>query len=375
VIRATLGENYSPAFPSSWALGPKTIKGKQQKNGFVWSEENEPENVPPANYAFAGSNEIYKIVATRDCLWFFCSDGLFRLSGNGGSVGDGYDWVLDPVDPSLVISGPNCAVVYREYVYAQTNRGFVTISSEGQVRELSDGRLNGSISTSVTATLTNRPWQIVPNTGIGEVAMWMVADPINDEVLLRRPPGNTSGNQAIIWAYNTKTDTFMTRRPSFGGTTKTPVAAVYSGARGDVIGIWEGLNSVTSPNTPSALHENMLLVFQPIYGVGSTASHTQKHWQDIQIAFRTPQFVQDATVYFVGTTGSEGRTRSIPYVTNGFPVAEDSRVGFSIARNHPAMGNALGFRIDVQSFTSSVPVAIEAISINYIEFSDERIMR
>jgi hypothetical protein len=373
VVRATNGANYSPSLPEYTATA-KTISGTWQKNGYSWSENNEPENCPPSNYAFCGVGEIYKVVSTRDCLWFFASDGLFRLSGNGGSVGDGYDWVLDPVDSTLSLCNTNCAAVYREYVYAYTNRGVVSISSEGVVREVSNGRINPAGV--AEWSLPPRPWG-----GVGSPSAarqrWLVADVFNDEILVQSYIDPMGLGTLKIWAYNVKTDTWTVRIPSlYPG--EFPITPVYCSGFESVHALYQGRSTLAASKAPgnSSEFEPMSITFQPIYGAGATAAHTQKHWQDLQISFKTPVYVDDVTcsVDFANTVAV---TRTIPSTPSGYPVAEDSRVGFTVPRNAPALANALSFSVDVSATVEddAEPIALEAISIDYIDFTDQRVRR
>lgn len=371
-LRATNGNNYSPRLPEITATA-LVIESKPQPNGFAWSENNEPENCPAANYAFAGAGEIYKIIATRDCLWFFCSDGLFRLSGNGGSVGDGYDWVIDPVDPRLVIHNPNCAVVHREYVYAYTNRGFISISSEGVVRELSDGRLNPSAAD--TTKLPNRTWTYVDNNAVNDSIVWMAVDSANDEVWLRT--GSWESNPKQIWVYNTKTDTFCVRIPTLYSPREVPTLGIYNQGQQLVYTLFAGRSQMHRPNNNVGNsvrnYEELAVTIQPIYGNSKNSAHTVKHWQDIQFSFKTPQPVSSCLITLRGV--GDQQVRTIPQVT-GRPNSENSRVGFAIWRNFPAMSNACSFTMFLGATTAvSSPVTLEAFSVNFIDFTDQRATR
>lgn len=376
-IRATNGGIWSPTLPAiEFAEAALVIKGTPQKNGYAWSENNEPENCPPSNYAFAGGGEIYKIIPTRDCLWFFCSDGLFRLSGNGGSVGDGYDWVLDPVDPSLIICNPNCCTVLREYIYAYTNRGLVRISSEGAVSELSDGRINpvdqGNGVTKVF--LPNQTWTEVVDNGLN-YSPWMVTDVVTDEVWLTHK--NASDAKPKTWAYNVKTDSFTIRQP-----TTTPSAKVATFAIGfeflrTVWGVFSGESVIAIAEQPTEFTEPMTLIFQPLYGAGAAAVHTQKHWQTCQLSFRTPQ--SRSRLVTLSSAVSAGSRVVQGVADDGVnPVPETVRVGYTIPRNFPAMSNACSLKISVDpngADDPNGPVALEAVSLEYIEFTGQRVKR
>jgi hypothetical protein len=370
-LRATNGGNFSPILPDI-ASTVLTIKPTPQPNGYAWSENNEPENCPPSNYEFAGQGDIHRVIATRDCLWFFCSDGLFRLSGAGGSVGEGYDWVLDPVDPTLVIMNPQAACVHREYVYAYTNRGFVSISSEGQVRELSDGRINPS-SASTTGKLPNRTWTQIASNGTNDATVWLEADQSNDDVWIRTGAWETNAKQ--IWVYNTKTDTFCIRIPTLYSPREIPTAGVYHPKLQEMWTVFSGRQNIHVPSNVSNELEEAAIVFQPIFGSGATAPHTVKHWQDIQFSFKTPQPSSTCTITLRGTGASGVQTaRVLPQVT-GSPNGESARLSFVVSRNFPAMSNVFAFSLFIGAHSSDSPVTLEAFSVNYINFTTDRARR
>jgi len=370
-LRATNGTNYSPKLPDITAT-VLTIDPTQQPNGYAWSENNEPENCPPSNFEFAGKGSIYRIISTRDCLWFFCSDGLFRLSGNGGAVGQGYDWVLDPVDPTLVIMNPQSACVHREYVYAYTNRGFVSISSEGQVREISDGRINPS-SQSTSGKLPNRSWTRIQTNGANDATVWLEADRANDDVWIRT--GLWESNPKQIWVYNTKTDTFCTLIPTLFSPREIPTLGVYSAASQQMYTIFSGRDQIYIPTNSSNNLEEAALIFQPMFGNGSAAPHTVKHWQDIQVSFKTPQPSNSCVITLRGTSAFGSQTsRFLPSAT-GQPNNEAARVSFVLTRNFPAMSNMCSFTLFIGEHSSDSPVTLEALSVNYVDFTTDRWQR
>lgn len=382
-IRATNGANFSPALPE---IGDPVLSmpGKQKLNGVAWSENNEPENVPPSNYAFVGTGEIYKIIATRDCLWFFCSDGLFRLSGAGGSVGEEYDWVIDPVDPSIEIANPMCAVAYREYVYALTSRGVISISSEGIVRELSDGRINPSWSMStVEVALPNRPWEIPYSVIVLGQWPWMAVDAANDEIWVRTNQAN-AGYLDRIWVYNIKTDTWCIRFPSYSAS--LPGLGIYNSIAQVVFVVYAGsaqlVGSAEVGNT--ADYEIATVTFQPLYGGSHGAPYTQKQWQDINLSFHSPQPSNSTalcTLRSQGPAGVSAGTREIPPAMTTGQQMETSRIGFTVPRAWPALSNSIApyMRITSPSVSGPAiqlqPIKFEGMQISYIDFTEQRVRR
>jgi len=375
-LRATNGQNFSPYLPELNATA-HTEEGSQQKNGFAWSENNEPENCPPSNYAFCGQGEIYKIIATRDCLWFFCSDGLFRLSGAGGSVGEEYDWVIDPVDPSLIITNPDCAVVFRDSVYALTNRGVVAISSEGTVRQLSDGRINptGWPDSDAQFMLPNKSWSsdISPN-GISTTWPWMAVDNANEEIWIRyrHNSGTVFGK---IWVYNVKTDTWMVRVPSYHPG-EVPSLATYNQSLQRMFMLYAGRRDLIADQIANfGAYEGLTARFQPFYGVNG--SYSLKHWRDINLSFSAPWQETNYTCELRSQAISAG-TRVIPTSSPTGNQMEMSRVGFTIPRAWPAMANSIAPELVISGSpdaTTLQPPKLEGFSISYEDVTPQRIKR
>lgn len=123
-IRATNGANYQPAIPDIGSTA-QTFTRTPRPNMLQWSHSQQPEHAPPSNTAFVGAGTIVGLQSTRDALWIFCTDGLFRLSGDSGQ------WRIDQLDTTLVLSAPQCCTALRDSVYAYTNRGVVRIADDG----------------------------------------------------------------------------------------------------------------------------------------------------------------------------------------------------------------------------------------------------
>lgn len=137
LVRASNGANYSPAVPDM-STAAKSFAYTDYKNLLRWSKNAQPEHCPPAapiNETFVGGNEIIALVPTRDALWVFCTDGLYRVSGAGGQ------WRVDPVDTTLILASPRGACALNDTVYAYTNRGFVRVSDSG-IEALSDNTIS-----------------------------------------------------------------------------------------------------------------------------------------------------------------------------------------------------------------------------------------
>ncbi|HEY6853858.1 MAG TPA: hypothetical protein VI139_06405 [Gemmatimonadales bacterium] len=92
-----------------------------------WSKQGQPDAVPVLNYADVGdpTAPINRIVATRDSLFIFKEDGLFRLTG------DGPPWDIRPFDPTCRIVGIRTAVLLDNSVFVLTTQGVVRVTDTG----------------------------------------------------------------------------------------------------------------------------------------------------------------------------------------------------------------------------------------------------
>lgn len=178
-VRATNGQNFIPPLPS-FPAAARVLSATKRTNILRWSKDSEPEHCPPENELFVGTGSILAMCATRNAMWIFCSDGLWRLSGEGGQ------WRVDQLSQTLIISAPQACCAFNESVYAYTNRGFVRIDDDG-VAEISDG---------VVGNLLPGPEYLET------VSVWCCTNEASNEVVIRAAP--TILDQGGYYVYSTK---------------------------------------------------------------------------------------------------------------------------------------------------------------------------
>lgn len=193
-VLATNGQNYAPKLdsPSAYPVssGQSGLKSTPttQPNSWQWSKVQEPELCPAIQSKFCGSGDILDLASTRDACFFHCSDGIFRLSGDGTVGPDGFNWRLDPVDSTLTPTGPRTTGVMRDNVYQYGNRGLIRLSSDKGIELLSVDRLN---------ELQGSPYA-------EEQPMLLVCDETNNEVWFSFNP--QTGDDWFV--YNASTNAF-----------------------------------------------------------------------------------------------------------------------------------------------------------------------
>lgn len=125
-IRATHGDQYSPALPLGTAIA-QALQRDVFPGGISWSKPDEPEHVAPVNYAFVGDQNkaVLALACTRDSLFVLKEDGIWRLTGSSGT------WRIDPFDTTAVCLLPSSVAKLNGRIYALTNKGIVSISEAG----------------------------------------------------------------------------------------------------------------------------------------------------------------------------------------------------------------------------------------------------
>ena len=332
-VRATNGANYSPAVPEITATA-QTFSSTAKKNLLQWSLDNQPEHCPSKNTTNVGVGQLIQMVASRDALWIFCTDGLWRLSGAGGV------WDIHLVDPTLILSAPDCAAVLRDVVYAYTNRGLVEISDAG-ISPITQDTLN----------------DVLPGPSFYETTKYqVVADETNDEILLM-VCGQNLGTTATLYCYATlfkkwSTVTFLvttlntmafmrqpfsTSAPGFPIMAASPQSGLFPSYY-----LWDSASG--QPLTSTVL-------LQPFYG---DDPWTSKQWPDCQWIFETADAGVTAQSCFNDTTPVGSGTIKTH--------ATDARITFGVPRGKARRTNcAPGIIIA----SPAAPVTFKGCSIRY----------
>ena len=104
-----------------------TSENDEYQNGLAWSKIQQPEHVPSAHLEFIGSKSyaIKRILALKESLFILKEDGIFRLTGSGGS------WSIDALDTSTILVATDTAVVVNNQIMCLSNQGVVAISDVG----------------------------------------------------------------------------------------------------------------------------------------------------------------------------------------------------------------------------------------------------
>ncbi len=218
-VQATGGEFYQynttqghGVLPDDFSAQSVLIPSDPKAHTYQWSKTEEPEHFPLTNYAAAGveTQAILALAPTRDALWIFKQDGLWRLSGVSAASG----WRCDPFDPTLRLLTPDSWVVLDDVVYAWTNRGPMMITDSGAVPMSSSPGLPCPIQ-----SVLDERQQLLADMSAWDNATWMAADPQADNVFLGVELLHEDATQRTEWVYvfNVGTREWTRWQPVAGG--------------------------------------------------------------------------------------------------------------------------------------------------------------
>jgi hypothetical protein len=332
-VRATNGQNYDPQLVS-FPTAATSIPYKTYKNLLTWSKDSQPEHVPVPNNTFVGTGEIIALESTRDALWIFCTDGLFRLSGDGGQ------WRIDTVDTTCILSSPRASCVLRETVYAYTNQGFVRITDAG-VEQLSERGVG----------------DLLPGAEYTETASILLErNEAEDEIVIR-----IDATQVYVYstrenAYTTVvvpdvTAMFYSRYPVSGN-----ASLAFGRSPAGSAPRYELWNSVANWLAPIAR-------FQPVFAQDPFAA---KQWIDASFIFDVGSIGKSLTPAW-NATGSPSAA-----LKGGAQYVTESRAVFGVPRR-AAIGNTLAPGFSLAALGSSTK--LYALSLRYRQFGEQQLHR
>jgi hypothetical protein len=311
-IKATNGQNYQPPVPEFTATA-KTLTGKRTANLVQWSKDSEPEHVPPSNETNVGTATIIAFAETRNALWIFATDGLYRLSG------DAPPWRVDLMDPNIRLVAPQAFTVLRDVVWAYTNYGIVAITDAG-IEEITQTTLD---------QIFNGPAYS------GDPTIIMERNELADEIII-------SINTGVWYVFSTKQKAWTTLNKGNYTSSCTAIAFQARPASGQarlitVVSV-SGFSAFYAPWLPFEGAASYLLSdvrFQPMFGEDPLV---MKQYIDETLIFSVETAGRGLSV-LEGTLGQIATSQiavhgGSAWATVGFPrscaIALQSAPGFSI---------------------------------------------
>ena len=257
-VRATHGDEMSPALPLASVAASSGLLSSVDiiPNGLAWSEPDEPEHVPPKNFARVGDTgkAILALVATKDRLLIFKEDGLFMLTGDTAA-----NFAIYPLDTTALCILPGSVRRLQNTVYALTNLGLIAVDEGGGVNIVSR-----AIQTEI-APIVTQIRQAQKASGLylmpGLSGVTGTADDANGEYMMLLGTTTPSfGGQALVWhAFKQGFTTY-----SFGS--PAPVAVAQDGegqplvlTASTLLTPSTGLGAITARISPHAFSDPALV--------------------------------------------------------------------------------------------------------------------
>ena len=200
-IWGTHGEAYFPNLTGPTGYAGGLLTGLTTANGIgstsddcqnriMWSKPDQPEHVPEVNYSPVGSENhpILRIIPTRDALFIFKTDGIWRLTGAGAYSG----WRIDEFDLSTILLRADAAVEMDNAIYAWTNKGLVRVTDEGV----------SLISATAIGNLLQYREYMVHSSTTNYSNVYITKNPKDNEIILS---AEISATNKTLYIFNTKT--------------------------------------------------------------------------------------------------------------------------------------------------------------------------
>lgn len=305
---------------------PATFLVTRSQNLLKWSKNGEPEHVRPDAEIEVGGSTIICAVETKNAKWVFCTDGLYRLSG------DVPPWRLDMVDPSCVIVAPQAYVQMYDVIYAYTNYGITAISDAG-------------VEPITTRTMS----RIFPgNSYVPDPAVIMERNETDDEIVVSR----INGQFSTINVYNitTKAWTYLSGDGSFTNHitalayVRTPVSAGAPPMLAVAIAPQGSTPFWTLWNYPGVDYLSASVRYQPFYGDDSMS---MKQFTDCSVIFQKSDQSKTPTVTVDSVAVGSALLlihNSDAYATVGIPRSVALAQSISLGLTMPSSATQFKFR-------------------------------
>lgn len=106
----------------------ETSTNEEAENALYYSKSYQPEAVPLLQYVKIGSAEkaILQIIPSRNALFIFKEDGIFRLTGDQPS-----NFTVDLLDDTAILIGSETPATINNQIMCLTTQGIVSVTDSG----------------------------------------------------------------------------------------------------------------------------------------------------------------------------------------------------------------------------------------------------
>jgi hypothetical protein len=211
-VYVTNGQNYSPAYTGDYVTltNPLVSLGETRPNLVFCSKTGEPEAVPLANQFQIGAGTIYKMWANQSAIFFFCSDGLWKMTGDQVS-----NFQVSQVDPTVFLIHPDCVTSLNNQIYAWITDGVALVTEDG-AKTISTDAIGPEIR-EIAGQLSRSLWGPCMSADNFYNEVWVNARVINNEL--------ENGGWLQTWVYNDDTKNFSTQDHLYISMAYLPVAS------------------------------------------------------------------------------------------------------------------------------------------------------
>jgi len=205
-VYATHGDEYDPELPEPYTdntSGTLTTSGEPSvqdnwPHAVFWSKRDQPEHVTLGSYFQIGGEKsaIMNMKATREGLYIFKEDGIYRLSGHGELSG----FRVDEHDLSHKAISHDCYAVFDDTIYTVTSRGFVAVSASG-VRLLSSPFIGDLMELDLR--------ELINQSASDFYGTWAAPNPKAQEIVFGLGDSSDQGVSGSVFVYSAKTQTWV----------------------------------------------------------------------------------------------------------------------------------------------------------------------
>lgn len=125
-LTSNRGNAFNPVLPSAGTS--QSSSNFTEKNAVRVSKNLQPEAVPTVNVFYLGSADkaILRAIATRDSIFVWKEDGIFRIVGDSVA-----NFTGTPFDTTVKLLADETAVAFNNQAFGFTNQGVVAVSETG----------------------------------------------------------------------------------------------------------------------------------------------------------------------------------------------------------------------------------------------------
>lgn len=203
-VSVTNGQNYSPAYTGDYVTNtdPLISLNDIRPNRVFASTTGLPEAVPVANFYDVGAGTILKMWANQSALFFFCTDGLWKITG------DGTAFSVYQIDPTVYLVHPDAVGSLNNLAYAWVSDGIATITEDGGTTISTDaiGPQLRALHTVAVQNFAPYSWGVSLAGDSFRNEVWLIVNSVSHEV--------PETSAAAVITYNDDTKNFSNQAPS-----------------------------------------------------------------------------------------------------------------------------------------------------------------